>query len=329
MAFLRLLFTCVAVAVALHIAQDKKQKKTLPEVSEVLSKPKTVFEALTSKISSLNAHLMEAQQEGKAAIEAHKAKYETALEAQKQNNTALARKNNDTSARIMALKVANAELRSKALNLTEQSVSLTAELKALEVNISTADEFVASALTASTEMLQSAPPLEVLKELAQRDAELGQNREHESRLNEIRMSLLQTSSSTSGIDEHDILESLNSAIDDLTREQNASTLALKNAFEKEYQTGEDQHNRLLEKQAELDETETRASQLKERLTAAVKHLENTRDTLLEKRSSLKRYMQQVGALVPPEQKQPMGAIALSAQKDQKRKRKQNKQNAAQ
>jgi hypothetical protein len=91
--------------------------------------------------------------------------------------------------------------------------------------------------------------------LAQKDEDLKENRYHESRLNEIRVSFLQTDASTSGIEAKDLLESLNSALDDLANEQNASALSFKNAFEKEYQAGEDKHNVLLEKQAELNEEE--------------------------------------------------------------------------
>merc|ERR1719277_2453147 len=72
----------------LQIGQEKK--KALPEVAEVLSKPKNVFQALSSQVNSLQAHLEEVQEEGTAAMKVQKAEYEMKLENQRRNNTALA-----------------------------------------------------------------------------------------------------------------------------------------------------------------------------------------------------------------------------------------------
>merc|ERR1711866_36944 len=104
----------------------------------------------------------------------------------------------------------------------EQSARLTEDLKTLQANVSTAQEFITNAFGASEEMLLSAPQLQVLHELAQKDAEADQNRDHESRLGQIRASLLQTGTHASGVDAQSILDSLNSALDELAKEQNAS-----------------------------------------------------------------------------------------------------------
>merc|ERR1719356_241086 len=184
-------------------------------------------------------------------------------------------------------------------------MSLTADLKTLQTNISTAQEFVENALGTSAEMLSSAPQLQVLKELAQKDAEMGQSRDHESRLNQIRVAMLQRASGVSNVDGNvvagGIHESLNSALEELAKEQNASAASLKHAFDDKFQAGEEQRNRLLMDLRGLNAAETAALELNERLTVAVRHLNKTHETLLQKSQSMRQYAQRIGSRALPEQ----------------------------
>lgn len=288
-----------------NVTLKEEQQHKLPDVSEMLSKPKHAFEALNLQVNSLEASLSKFQGEGIAAIKARKAEYDTTLEILRHNNTALARKNKDASARISALNMSNEDLRWRAQSLTKQCSILTADLKVLQANISNAHEFIENALRASAEKLSTAPQLSVLKELALKDAEMLHSRDHENRLNQIKAAMLQLGASASteagvDFDAGTILQSLNSELDKLANAQNASMAYLKDAFEKEFQAGKQLHNKLLAEESKLNATETAALELKGRLTAAVKHLEQTREELRQKSQSLRNYVQRVGSIALPE-----------------------------
>lgn len=286
-------------AMLLQIDQEE-HSKVLPEVSEVLSKPKSVLDTLSSRVNSLQERLLEAQKHSTATVTALKEEYESKLQAQYKANAKLSHDNKDTSSRIDALKDANLELRAKARTLTKQSASLTAELETLRGNVSTAHEYIENALAGSVQ-LYKAPQLKILGDLDAQELQAAKIRAHENRLSEIKTALLQTSP---GLAEQDsaqkILGSMSAALEDLVKEQDSSTASLKTAFEKEFEAGEVQHKKLLKEKAELNTAETAELDLKEKLTEAVRHLEQTRGKLLQQTQNLRLYMQRIGS--PPERK---------------------------
>jgi len=309
-AMIRFLSLCIGVTVAssasfLQISQDKRFLD-LPEVSKVLSNSNTVLDTLNAQVSSLQARLTEAQLEGAAATKAKKTEYEAKLKMQHESNVALAQKNEGTKSHIKALKEENLKLRSKAQMLSKQSASLTSTLQVLRGNVSTVDEFLGTALKGSTELLLKAPQLQVLEDFDKLDAEAARVRAHESQLNEVKMSLLQIAlepeKQDAKLGAHSVLDSLHSALDVLAKEQNQGLESLKGAFEKEFQAGEQYHNNMLKEEADLNAAEKVALENNERLTAAVTHLEDAHETLLQKVQRVRSYMQRLGSPSHPEDK---------------------------
>merc|ERR1719277_2605934 len=120
------------------------------------------------------------------------------------------------------------------------------------------------------------------------------------------MSLLQTGLEPEKLDAklgaHSVLDSLSSSLDVLAKEQSLSLESLKDAFEKEFQAGEQYHNILLKEQTELNAAETVALENKEKLKAAVKHLEGANETLLQNVQHARLYMQRMGSPPHPDDK---------------------------
>merc|ERR1719424_2355205 len=139
-------------------------------------------------------------------------------------------------------------------------------------------------------MLQNAGELKVLTELAEQDATQAKLSAHEKRLNTIGM--LQQSGAEQP---QDLFQSLLSSFDDLAKEQNASEVSLKEAFEKHFQSGIDRQKSLLEEQTKLNATKQTETELKEKLTIAVKHLEQAHAQLLQRSQSLQLFLERFGA----------------------------------
>jgi len=290
---MRLLSLCFGtVAASSHSFLQIGQDKRVLDLPQVLAGSKNVLDTLNAKVNSLQARLTEVQQEGAAAIEAQKAEYERKLRTQQESSTALAQKNGDTRSRVNALKEENLNLRSKAEILSKQGAKLTSDLQHLQANFSAAHEFVVKALDSSLDQLQKAPELQVLEELDHSDAESARLHDHESRLKQVEASLLQTRVDPGA---HSILESLASSLDILAKEQNFSLESLKDSFDKEFQAGEKHQNDLLKEQAELNAAEMAELEKKEKLTAAVSHLEHTRESLLQKIQHIKSFAQRIGS----------------------------------
>merc|ERR1711957_939829 len=197
-----------------------------------------------------------------------------------------------TTAEIEALRKSNAELRKKADKFTHASNKLKSDIQGMQANITTAAEFIDKTLEASEDMLQNAGELKVLSELAEQDASQAKDAAHQKRLSTI--GLLQQSGG--GAEQpQDLLQSLLSSFDDLAKEQNASEFSLKEAFEKQFQSGTDRHKSLLEEQAKLNATKQAETELKEKLTVAVKHLEQAHAQLLQRSQSLRLFLERFGA----------------------------------
>jgi len=304
------------------MTEVKNNAPNLPNVSQALTVETSVFRKFTAKANILMSRLATAEDEGAAALMDSKAKYEFKLKAQHEQNLAVERQNEKIGQEITALYKVIADVRSGASELTKTSEGLTAELKALRQNFSTAQEFVENTINESaTKLAYTSPELQVLGELNQQDAAEKQAREHESYLRWVataanRLALLQTNRSKvvstmdSLVQHHlgsrlgpkqevsnveQIVTELAATLRDLSIAQNASDAQLRDMFEEEYKKNEEIHEALLENQAELNATKASALDLQGRVVEAKDHLQQTYTKLLSQTEAVKHFSYQVGA----------------------------------
>merc|ERR1719343_1041300 len=154
------------------------------------------------------------------------------------------------------------------------------------------------ALKSSNEMLENASELNVLASLEAHDAAARSVRIHQGLLEQVGKlpSLLQISAANtfSPKNTHEVLESLMASLTDLSHEQNESEASLKVRFEQEFNVGTKKHQSLAEDQANLNNTIADREALRERLRAAVDHLQAQRYRLLEGIRSLRNYVKKMG-----------------------------------
>jgi hypothetical protein len=300
----------------------KKDAPHLPNASAALAVEATAFRKFTVKADLLMNRLALAEEEGAAAIMDSKNKYDAKLKVQHEQNVAVERQNEKIGQEITALYKVIADVRSGASELTKTSEGLTAELRALRQNFTTAQEFVENTINESAAKLAySAPELQVLDELNQQDAAEKQAREHESYLRSVAaagstISFLQINRSKvestmeSLVQHHlksrshqkeevsdvkQIVTELAATLQDLSNAQNATDAQLRSMFEEEYKKNDEIHQALLENQVELNATKNSALELKGRVIEAKDHLQQTYTKLLGQAEAVKHFSYQVGA----------------------------------
>jgi len=280
---------------ARHVAKVKTHDAndtSLPETSSVLANSHRVFTAMGSQMAALEARMTDVQQEGALAVSKQKAQYEEKLKKQRAEAHATELVNAHTTNEIEELRKSNADVRKKAEKLAQAGNKLKSDIQGIQANITTAAEFIDKTLAASEEMFENAGELKVLTELAEQDGIQSKAVAHQKRLNTIGM----LQQSEKGAEQpQDLLQSLLSSFGDLAKEQNASEALLKEAFEKQFQSGVDRQKSLLEEQAKLNATKQTETELKEKLTVALNHLEKVHAQLLQRRESLQLFLGRFGS----------------------------------
>jgi len=285
----------------LQTSAETHGQKVLPGVAAVMSKPKAIFSKMNNHVNNLEGRLAEVQTQNLEEISKQKRKYEANLTTQKEYQHKIERGNKVVKLDIQHLHQSIGRLRSAASDLEKKNVVLVADLKKVQANITTAEEFTAQALNSSDEMLYNAPEIAVLTELAKKDEAMGSENDHHKRLKEIgdATSLLQFSK---GADPKNLLEIMTNALTELSQEQSASEISLKESFLAEYAEGEEKTEALLKQQDELNATKVAAIELQDQLAEAVEHLQNTHHQLKERSSSLHAFAARLGGKAMPKAK---------------------------
>jgi len=298
----------------LQVSSSKTDNKDLPNVTEVLTKPAEIFTALNSHVAQLGERLAEVQRQGQDHISGLKQKYEANLTDQKDHTGNVTAENNGLHADIDKLNENIANLRSTADDLNRKNKNLVDDLKSLQRNITTAQEFVMNAVNTTEEMLSSAPELGVLDELAQKDEEMIKQRAHSQRLGAVSsakggVSLLQMTVNKEFEDPHGLLELMDNALQALTVEQNASEAILTASYQKEYSEGADKLASLMGEQTDMKNTKSDAIELQAKLQGAVDHLQATHQALIEHSSAVRAFAKRMG-LKPMPLEESVASVSL-------------------
>lgn len=275
------------------------QSGVLPDVSAVLRAPHRVFTAMSSQLAALETRLAEVQHQSALAVSKQKALYESKLKSQAAEihavealNAQLTKKNDD-------ILKSNSLLRKKATTLADVCNNLQKDLEILQTNVSVAAEFMRNAIGETDTMLHNSTELAVLDELAEQEKAESNANAYRDRLGAVGMfSLLQVPAKNS-LQPQELLQQMFASFDELPKEQNASEMALKAAFEKQYQIGADHLKLLLDEQKQINNTRRELHGTHDRLNLAVKHVENIHEQLVRRSRSTRVYLEHLGGSVPP------------------------------
>jgi len=318
LALLFQLFAATATALPPHIGtadqrrlqQGVRHKRgasqiSLPKVSTIMDQPDRTFKELSSKTISLEERFVQHQTQNVRALKKQKAEYEKRLRDQFTENRATERMNRKLSQEIEDLQQANTRIRAKANKVSKENDELRGHLQGMLSNISLAQEFANGTLGAARELFHEAPELQVLADLAQKDAAEEQEQLHQHHLNLIggglKISMFQADAGARPRqqdeqgDPADLLQSLLASLSDLTKQEEASSAQLKEAFERESKKSDEQREALLQKQAELNATLSAEAALHERLVSALNFVQATNKRLLKHSTSLRNFALRLGA----------------------------------
>merc|ERR1719326_758424 len=108
-------------------------------------------------------------------------------------------------------------------------------------------------------------------------------------------SLLQVKAPTkNSLQPQELLQQMFASFDELPKEQNASEMALKAAFEKQYQIGSDRLKTLVDEQAQINSTRRELHTTHDRLNIALKHIQGVHEQLLRRSKSTRVYLARLG-----------------------------------
>jgi len=284
----------------LQISAEKDIKKVLPDVKTVLQKPQAAYKDVRMDVGSFEARLLEVQSSNEAQITAVKADLEQQLLSQKSENNAVDKFNADLTVDLASFRKDVTKLREQAAKLSKSNSKLVADLKSMQANITTAQDFVHRALNHSAELLETAPELQVLEQLNDMETEKTVGLVRAARLEEMRagrrMTLVQIGEARGAkeVGAHELLDLMASALEDMQSEQNASEVAMRTAFDKDYAAGDKRHNTSLAKQQELNASKVEVVALKQRMTDAVQHLNSTHNMLSERFQAVRSFTKSMG-----------------------------------
>eukprot|EP00927_Polykrikos_kofoidii_P008854 TRINITY_DN13698_c0_g1_i1.p1 TRINITY_DN13698_c0_g1~~TRINITY_DN13698_c0_g1_i1.p1 ORF type:complete len:385 (-),score=78.60 TRINITY_DN13698_c0_g1_i1:53-1156(-) len=270
-----------------------KSEESLPEVGELL--PSRTFSTMKSTVAKLAKRLAEEQNQSAGALKQMRANYGRTIALQKTNNSVVRRKNAFIASRVEVAQKKNKGLRLRAGNLITANSVLKNQLGYLGSNISLAQEFVQEGLAAS---MTNTSEFAVLDELAKLDEVAHTISRKQALLRDFghgkAVSLIESVGDVHERSTNDIVDTLSSSLAELAIETNTSQSVLHDAFEKQLSDEIEKHNALMREQSFLNKSISEAEELRDRLSAAVRHLSNIHEALLARIKGVKAFAVHLG-----------------------------------
>jgi len=282
---------------ALIMVKSDPEKLNLDTAAE-----SEAHDAAARQLQALQASLSEAQQQESAQLAGHKEKLERKLKTAYDANMEIQHSNEATATRIKDLQSSNLALRAQGEHLTNTNEDLRQSLMSFRSNMSVADEFMDHTIEATGQALHKAPELQILKDLAGEDAENQQKAAQDARLKEVEgkshISMLQHSTDPKSFE--DMVSNLAAELKHVSDTKVTTKASLDAAFDKSMNQTAATHVDLVQKASSLQASLEMTTLVNKKLTAAVKHLEETQKTLLEKTDSLHRFAMRLSSATMPE-----------------------------
>jgi len=256
-------------------------------------------DGMGSHLGALEASLVALQAQGRAAIEAQKNTYEKKLASQLRDNKKAERTNAQEAMEIRMMLNEIKLMRGHAKGLLDTNLRLREDVRIARENISMARGFISEVTKHATRMQEDTPELaESIDDLAreQRAARVNQVGAVDQSWGAdsilLQFGAVLRTPSTAG--PQDILQEMVLDLEGVQEKQRATEASLKALYDEELQQararGEEEH-RVKEK---LDAMKATVLDTKEKVTMAVRSLEETMTVLKRTRASLFEYLNRIG-----------------------------------
>jgi hypothetical protein len=308
-----LLFVYAAVADAL---QQPAQLAAVGKVDD--------FRAVSSKMDELHAGIAKIKADSMSAVSTRKVELDSKLEELLARSRNVENINVGLAADVANLQRSNLRLRNQSSQLADECRHITADLQAMQLNITMAQEFIARSVSSSNFSLHSSPELQILNELDSKDAAKESEQNHEKHLSALGdlasagiatngdlagwtngVVMLQQSAAEKSPGTQDLLNELLSSYVSMSGQQSTSLTSLEEAFEKERVKNDQQYSTLLEEQTQLNATKHLEQAINLKLRDALAHLTASRDHLASEKVAVQRFATRLehkpiqGADAPP------------------------------
>jgi len=283
------------------VASDKEEDSL---VSELLSKPDSMFKSMTDQVASLEGEINKQRKEGQVALASQQATFEAKLMEQRTANQELETSVEEVSSEIVQLTTTNRQLWKRGKELQTDNEQHREELREIRARISDAGEFVDLQMKELADV--DAVETRVIGELDHLEGEQQVQSTRKDAMSKIadfgrataaslaqKVSMLDADQKGSS-DPVSILKIMEDTAASLNAEQKASEEKLKAIFKKKFDVEATTHARLLDEQSKATEKRTTLSNVLNRLTEAVKHLESVRDRLKQSILSLGAFSEKIG-----------------------------------
>jgi len=288
---------------------SKVKDKVLPELSDILDKQQSTYQDVRDSMGAFEKRMLFASQLSEAHIVAFKAHLEqnltVASTVASMANTVVEQQNADLLLLIGSLTQNVSKLLGDCAKLQESNKRWSADLQAMLVNFSSAQEFIDLALNDSVEALGAAPELKILDELNEIEMTRRAKQAYERSLSEVQhaVALLQVDQDINE-EGHDLIGLLGDAMINLEIEEMASKASLLSAFQKDYdalaQRHAQRHAQLLERQDGLNHTKDAQADLQRRLNLAVANLQESQTVLQERSMAVRAFEMSMASKPIPE-----------------------------
>lgn len=278
-------------------AQAAKSVGTDFDVSSLVSKPEAVFKQMGEQVGTLNDEMNKIHQRNQIAISQQQNTFAAKLTSQQKVNHELAEANNGLNDEVVKLTQANRQLWQQGKDLQKENERERVVIKGMQAKIADASEFASNQM----KILADIDSLDetVIRELDALDIAHQDESLHKQSLDSIsslgtkRLSMLAAEADVK-TDPSMLLKVMQENLAHMDQEQKASENELKAIFFKKFEAEAMEHKKLLDENARLKAKKASLMDMNTRLTAAVKHLEDIRDSLRHVITSLGVFSEKVG-----------------------------------
>lgn len=291
--------------------KTREDLKALPELDDAFEKQQSTLQSVRDTMGAFEKRLLYASQNGQAHTVVLKARLEENLTAATAENKVLEEQNADLLLQIGRINANVSKLRDDYAELQKSNRVWVADLKAMLVNITSAQDFVALALNASDDALEEAPGVTMVKRIEEIEKNRSAKQALERSLLETHHAPANKSVSLLQVDRdiekdienegHDMVKLLGNALTNVKNEADASRAELLSAFQTDYDALTKRHAELLERQSELNQTNGAQAELQHRLNLALAHLEETQTDLKDHAKAVRAYERRIGSKPMPDE----------------------------
>lgn len=278
----------------------------LPRAKGVMATPSNLYKKIGSQVEALEQRIAEAQQQDVSAANQLKARHKRLLKEQQEDIHDTAEENLKIGGEIKDIDRSIGDLRVHTEDLVRANKVLTTRLRALHESIPSAEDFIGRSLR-DIEQEMSRGPEAAASEAGPAGAQALAEDGLADELALLQVGVQRRSAGPQSKDAQDLLQTMQTELQDFESEQNASHGTLEKFFESGHHKGERALTNLRLEQGRLNATRAKKLDMKRRLAAVSVRLEDAHNRLEERLEGARRFLPGGG---PPAQRRHMAFSLL-------------------